>query len=228
MNYDAPELRDRLAAEYVLGTLRHRARTRFDRLLLTHPGLREAVEYWDRRLAPMTLALEPRTPHPRVWRAVEERIRPAAPTPRSRIAWPVAAALATTAAFVLAVWVLIAPPRVRTVEPEYIALIGAAQTGPRWAIAADLDRETLTIRTVQAGEPSPAHDLELWLLPAEGGPISLGLLPVDGRVHRPLPERIEAVAADAAGIAISREPPGGSPTGKPTGPVIYQGPWVAI
>ena len=38
MNYNRPELLDRLAAEYVLGLLRHRARARFERLCAELPS----------------------------------------------------------------------------------------------------------------------------------------------------------------------------------------------
>src|SRR5213592_2619358 len=52
MNYDRPELRDRLASEYVLGTLHGRARQRFQRLMKDDPALRAAVEFWERQLMP--------------------------------------------------------------------------------------------------------------------------------------------------------------------------------
>ncbi len=60
MNYARPELRDRLAAEYVLGTLHGGARRRFQRLLQQQPELRDAVEFWQRELMPMAAsAIDP-------------------------------------------------------------------------------------------------------------------------------------------------------------------------
>ncbi|MCR9261065.1 MAG: hypothetical protein NXH95_15175 [Pseudomonadaceae bacterium] len=53
MNYERPELLDRLAAEYVLGTLHGAARRRFDRLFLESAAAREAVDSWQIRLAAM-------------------------------------------------------------------------------------------------------------------------------------------------------------------------------
>ena len=43
MDYSRPELADKLAAEYALGTLRGPARRRFENLLPAHPSLRRAT-----------------------------------------------------------------------------------------------------------------------------------------------------------------------------------------
>ena len=62
MNMSCGELPDRLAAEYVLGTLTGGARRRFDALLPAHPALRHAVAGWEKRLLPMALKAEPVQP----------------------------------------------------------------------------------------------------------------------------------------------------------------------
>jgi len=229
MNYADPELRDRLAAEYVLGTLNGRARARFERLLLTDPGLRDDIERWERHLGAMALALPQRRPRARVWRRIRRRIRPR-PEARGPVGWlwPLGAG-AGAAAAVLAVYLAVAPPQPRTLEPEFVATIGAEQKGPRWSVAADLDEDTLTVRALRKADIPPDKDLELWLLPSgDTAPISLGLLPAKGRRSQPIPPEAVAAAPDAAGIAISREPEGGSPTGAPTGPVLYQGSLVPL
>ena len=61
--------------------------------------------------------------------------------------------------------------------------------------------------------------LELWAVPAEGAPRSLGLISADGAsvVKR------NRVMKDTAALAVSLEPAGGSPTGAPTGPILYVG-----
>ena len=55
------ELLDRLAAEYVLGTLRYRARRRFERWLLS-PQVGAIVKAWEDRLAGLEPQLAPVTP----------------------------------------------------------------------------------------------------------------------------------------------------------------------
>ena len=67
-SYKNPQLRDKLAAEYVLGTLRGRARARFESLLRYDPALRRTVADWEARVTPLAAAASEITPPPRVWR----------------------------------------------------------------------------------------------------------------------------------------------------------------
>ena len=77
--------------------------------------------------------------------------------------------------------------------------------------------------TELAGMRPPAgRSFELWLLPRHGAPISLGVAR-PGRVLYALPRTAEAALAQTKGFAVSVEPPGGSPTGQPTGPVVLVG-----
>ena len=87
MDYSRPELADRLAAEYVTGTLRGPARRRFEALLPAHPALRNAVREWQDRLMPLTLSIAPQTPSAEVWKRIESQIggpsKPAVATPQA-------------------------------------------------------------------------------------------------------------------------------------------------
>jgi anti-sigma-K factor RskA len=74
MDYSRRDLADRLAAEYVLGTLRGPARRRFENLLSAHPALRDAVAQWQQRLSPLSVTVEEVTPSARVWRNIEQRL----------------------------------------------------------------------------------------------------------------------------------------------------------
>ena len=92
-----PELQDRLAAEYVLGTLRGRARLRFQAWLREDALLRRAVTEWEQRLAPMAAGLKEVAPPRRVWQGIEARLgAPAAAraVPAAAPAQPAAAAQA--------------------------------------------------------------------------------------------------------------------------------------
>jgi anti-sigma-K factor RskA len=64
---------------------------------------------------------------------------------------------------------------------------------------------------------------ELWLIPADGKPRPLGMLRADRAVTIKLPTDLAALTVGNAVLAVSLEPPGGSPTGSPTGPVIATG-----
>jgi anti-sigma-K factor RskA len=75
MNYRGKtELQERLAAEYVLGTLRGRARQRFQAWMREDAALRRAVVEWEERLTPLATAVDPVQPPRRVWRSIESRI----------------------------------------------------------------------------------------------------------------------------------------------------------
>lgn len=74
MNYNNPELRDVLAGEYVLGTLRGKARARFERLLAMDASLRDRVERWEVLLAAPLTNVEPLEPPGGVWRKLASKI----------------------------------------------------------------------------------------------------------------------------------------------------------
>ena len=74
MDYSRAELADRLAADYVAGTLRGAARRRFEALLPAHAVLRAATRQWEARLMPLTAAIPPQQPPPQVWQRIEARI----------------------------------------------------------------------------------------------------------------------------------------------------------
>src|SRR5215831_10010694 len=116
MDYAKPKLADALAAQYVTGTLRGRARQRFETLLGAHATLRAAVRRWQDRLMPLTTVLAPQTPPLRVWQSVERTLWPqlaaAAPPWWQRLAfWRIASGAASVAALALAL--LLAMPTVQ-------------------------------------------------------------------------------------------------------------------
>ena len=78
MNYADPELRDRLAAEYALGALSGLGRRRFERLLANDRDLRDLVEDWELRLAPLAESAPAVEPRAHVWDEIARRIAPAA------------------------------------------------------------------------------------------------------------------------------------------------------
>jgi anti-sigma-K factor RskA len=68
---DHPELADRMAAAYGLGTLRGGARRRFEAQARQSPALRAAALAWQERFAAMTELQPGQAPSPNVWRRIE-------------------------------------------------------------------------------------------------------------------------------------------------------------
>ncbi|WP_293370565.1 anti-sigma factor [Nevskia sp.] len=122
MKYDNLKLRQMLAAEYVLGTLRGGARRRFERLARGDIAIRSEIRFWESRLAGLAAGMEPKSPPPSVWFSLQHRIETSTPvvTPMRRPVpppqpvrkadvsapaspWRIVAGLATAAAVVVAV-----------------------------------------------------------------------------------------------------------------------------
>lgn len=221
MNYHKADLVDALAAEYVLGTLQSRARDRFEALLRDMPAIRAAVWHWESQFGALGSHLRPVEPPLAIWQAIARRIAvPVARPLRRSHFWQGWSALATAAALWLAVLLVSAQPQ----HADRVALFANAQQQPQWLVSVDSRSGRLTTRALNAAAAQADRDYELWVLPAAGSaPRSLGLLPADGHaVARSLPASMNRSLRTAAALAISLEPAGGSPTGAPTGPVLFQ------
>lgn len=213
------EIQDLLAAEYVVGTLTGQARARFERELMEDAGLRARVTDWEGKLAPWIGVLRPVAPPPRVWRAITRQINRG-----GNAIWRWSAGIAAAAVVVLAValYQLQTPSAPPAFQPTPIAVVNGKQGQPLWIVEADVKRHEMQVRALPGAAPPPGKSYELWMLPGEGKPVSMGVLPAAGSEKHPLPAALAARLAKAKGLAVSIEPPGGSPTGQPTGPVVFQ------
>jgi anti-sigma-K factor RskA len=222
MRYDDPQLLDALAREYVLGTLHGRARARFARVIGASLPARRAVLGWEKQLAPLARTAAPVEPPPHVWERVETAIgrRAARPTRAAAIWRGLAAGLAALAVLVAGVYL----GQQRLEPAQYVAVI-SDQATPIWLVQAFTDE--LRVNTIN-NRPIPAtNSYELWMLPGgDAPPVSLGLLPAAGNRALPLDAQAHAVLAVTPTLAVSLEPAGGSPTGAPTGPVLFTAPLV--
>jgi anti-sigma-K factor RskA len=219
MNYGNPELLDRLAAEYVLGTLRGAARRRFERLCARSEAARRALWRWEDDWTPLSRALTPVQPSPQVWTGVTRRLFGSdarMPVTRRRHGWQLAAAAAVVAVALIIGVLLRQPPA----PLQTFAVLGTDSAHPLWQLERPKTLEALTVRVVGTVQPKPGKDYELWALPKGGQPVSLGVLPATGTLAHRLSEAQRAALRAADKVAVSVEPTGGSPTGSPTGPII--------
>jgi anti-sigma-K factor RskA len=224
-----PQLRERLAAEYAVGTLRGAARARFRRWMLEDGALARAVGEWEARLAPMAAGVAPVRPPVRVWREIEARLRPAPLPYRPRSAfWRALGLVAGGAAAALAATTMVLSLQTQTpASGEYLAVLSDPKTlRPVLLVSAARQDDRLRIKTLDPAIRVPNASLELWALPAEGKPRSLGLIPSASKGELQLASMADLALSDVPALAVSLEPKGGSPTGAPTGPVLYSGPCV--
>jgi len=222
LNYKRnPDLVERLAAEYALGTLRGRARARMRRWMRDDPALEREVAGWEGRLAPLLEAVVPVAPPARVWREVQARIAPR----RERTSWWKALGLLAGGALaaMVAVAVLLPPQK----SEQYVAVLSDPKTQrPVLLVSVARRDNSLQIKTLDPSIQVSDRDLELWALPRSGAPKSLGVVPPGAKGVIRLAAIADRTLSDVPALAISLEPKGGSTTGAPTGPVLYSGPCV--
>jgi anti-sigma-K factor RskA len=223
------ELLDRLAAEYVLGTLRYRARRRFERWLLS-PQVGALVKAWEERLEGLEPRLEPVAPPATVWQGIEEKLQLRAMQRRPAMRW---LAIAASLAFFATIGVFLTqkPPVTDTVTPvpqlasTQRSFLQADPETIYWRVEILGNNQEISLHVHKVHELPPGKSHELWALPEGGGnPVSLGLMPHTGDHHRVLTPVQQAALAGSKRIAVSLEPVGGSPIGAPTGPVLLTAP----
>jgi anti-sigma-K factor RskA len=249
-----PELLDKLAASYALGTLRSGARRRLEAYARQSAAVRAPMLLWQERMCAMTELAPPMVPSPNVWKRIENALLLEAEalrqdqTARSSetllqnalnkmhkvLSWwrmgTVAGALATVAAVGVGLHNnnqldgqigQLAQQLKDSPKLEYVAVLSDDQSAASMLVTFDPSKNSLTLKRVGAYKEESGKSLQLWALPASGGPQSLGVLGSEKVV------RISAPASQVITIpmlAISLEPQGGVPSAKgPTGPVLFKG-----
>lgn len=224
-----------LAAQYVLGVLKGPARRRFEREMMNHWRVRQEVWFWERQLHPLAERIPAVTPPLSAWPQISQRLWPenrAAQKTSSQSAWWQrwlwqgwsATATATTVVLAVALWWQMAhAPSPAVTQEQWLAVVQSAQAEPLWVVDADVRATQVRLKSIAAPAVDALKDYELWMLPQQGAPQSIGILPT-GQLEITL--RLSAdqfkTLLQNQSLAISIEPKGGSPTGLPTGPVVYQ------
>ncbi len=218
------DLAHRLAAEYALGTLRGRARARFEAIARADPAVDAIRRRWEEALAPLAERLAPVEPPARVWNRIEERIGTAAPGGAwssvgfwrsfGLLSGGVAAVLLTAFLFLQR-----APA-----EPAFVAVLISPTNEARMTLTMQAP-DTLRIHNVRGWKSvqDAGRSLELWAVPKEGAPRSLGLVQNTGGDFTIKVPVDDARVQDVKAFSLSSEPAGGSPTKAPTGPVLCTG-----
>jgi len=218
-----------LASEYALGTLQGRARRRFERSLKDDPQLRALVNRWQDRLAPLDALGQTVQPSARIWRGIQDRVR----TGRHRLGlwgslpfWRTVGLAGVAGALTLAALLATLSPT-RHGADTMVVVMSDAEARPAMTVSWPMQHEgepRLRIRVMGHREMASGTAWELWLLPGgEQKPRSLGLIGTEPMQELSVPHSLAPMMGHAWGLAMSVEPSGGSPTGQPTGPVLYKG-----
>lgn len=216
---------DALCGEYMVGTLRGKARQRFERAVREDAGVAQRLKYWQGLFALRYTPMIEAQPSPKIWKRLERGLDLA----RFREPWHRRAGFwrgwagAATAALALAIGMQTLRPLPQTPAAVEIAQLAGKAEVTRVAVKMSPDGRTLELQPARAVVAGPAQSYELWLIPAEGGAaISIAVLGnLESRFA--LPAAQVGRVKTGAKLAITVEPAGGSPTGKATGPIILLG-----
>ncbi|MDF2179776.1 anti-sigma factor [Aliiglaciecola sp. CAU 1673] len=233
MNYQAESLRNALAAEYVLGTLRGGARRRYQKLIMSNQTIAETTWLWEQYLNGMGETIAPVAPDARVWQSIQQKLgfvesnvvlkevgkgHQKQPTGwRNMVTFAIAASI-----LIAVIWTAVGPSLMPPVTQ--IAVVNNQQSQPLWLI--EISDRQLRVRATEQLTARVDKDFELWIVPADGtAPVSLGVLPKAGEKSVAAPESLKRVPINV--LAVSLEPLGGSPTGQPT-EVLYTSALTAV
>lgn len=223
-------------AEYALGVLGADARAEVAHEVMVSDEAATAVALWQRRLLPLADTIADATPAPYVWARIHDELkldapeRTATPTPRgvwNNLPFWHWLGLGATAVAVALLVVVNLPPRVPTpieASAGYLAATIQQDNGSTgWVATMDPQHGRMVVvpgtPVAFASDKAP----ELWLIPAGGKPISVGMIALDKPTTITLDPALLTKLGTTALLAVSVEPPGGSPTGQPTGAVIAKG-----
>lgn len=236
---EGPELNDAeaLAAEHALGVLSQAERAQAELRMASDPAFAADVEAWRARLAPLTLSVAAVPAPPGVWPRIERAL------PANDNADGAAKGLrfwrrATVGSLGLLAASLVVVVMLANQPPTIIQAPGAppgpllnasltTQDGapvPLFVAAYDPARKALIITSLVKAGADPGHVHELWVIPADGKPRALGFVEPGKSKSIPMSRELAESMAEGSAIAVSVEPPGGSPNpNAPSGPIAAVG-----
>jgi anti-sigma-K factor RskA len=223
-------------AEYALGVLDADARAAVAQEILVNEQAATAVALWQRQLAPLAEDIGEIAPAARLWPAIRRarQLDPPAPPLHRPSLWEnlrlwqwigVGASLIATACLVLLVLTpLRQPPPPNVVTAAVMVSTIRQENGiASWTATLDLERKQIIVVAASPGAIAPDRSTELWLIPHGQKPVPVGVFAAGGVTTLHLSAALLAQVGPSAILAVSVEPPGGSPTGQPTGPVVATG-----
>ena len=230
MNLQDADDRHVAAAEYVLGTLDAPTRAAFESLLEQDDALRAEVYAWQDRLLPLAMRVPAVEPRAGLWPGIAARITPAAVDTaapaandalwRSQRRWRATALLSMAASVALAAVLVLRPVETQV---RYITLLQAPDTQRTGWVVEATSGERIRLVPIEPGAVVPADkSLQFWTkLEGADRPTSLGLVNPGARLE--LPVARSPGLGEQQLFELTLEPPGGSPTGLPTGPILFVG-----
>jgi anti-sigma-K factor RskA len=242
MNYLKPERLDRLAREYVLGTLTGGARRRFERVLAASPAASLAVGAWQQRFSVLAASVPPMQPREAAWQQLERRLFPPAPKASAGFgAWLANLLSARSlggalAGVLLCLAVLRLQPGLVGLQPpsealpqSYVGLLSDGEGRPAVLASSLRHGRQLSVKLLQPVAVPAGRVAQLWALPRDGGaPFPLGVVPDHGSAVLALPDSSEKLFFNVTRLAVTLEVAPALAGAAPAGPFVLIGPCVKL
>ncbi len=239
MRYTHPELLEHLASSYVLGTLAHGARRRFERLQRDRADVRALVTQWEARLGQLAVSVPAHKPSPKVWAAIAARTQPRTSEQAATSSWlgwlkpagfgfgGLAAGVIAASAFFIAVPTLflssdqLAMRSGERLPQSYVGLLTDAQGNGKLLVSSLRHGKTMTVKVIGPITPPATGRLVLWAVPASGPAFSLGAVPTSGSAVSMLPDTSEKLLSKVSKLVVTLETE--AAPGKPGDTVVFSG-----
>ena len=245
MNYERPDLLDKLAGAYVLGTMGAGARRRFARLHAISSAAQRAVADWHNRLAPLYDSIPAVAPPPAVWMrivgrigpggAVDSRARPAVAPGVERLVERLRGWFKPALGFALGA--VVATSFVshnahmfgmhhmsESLPASYVGILHDEGGKSVLTVGSHRHGATMTVRLLAPLAVPPGRVARLWALPAHGAPVPIANVAFDDKAPIPLGVSAEERFKGISRLAVSFEE---DPEALlPTGPYVVTGPCV--
>lgn len=214
-------------AEYVLGTLDTDARAALEQALLTDRELAREVYSWQDRLLPLVDRVVPTQPSTQLWPRIARQLPTRAAAPRwwqKLVLWQGLSAAALMLSLGLALQLARTPS---PAEVRYVAILQTPAQQVAWVVES-VDAETLRLRPVgKLPVLAAGRAWQFWTKPLNADrPTSLGLVPANGELR--VPHKALPALGSQQLFEVTLEPQNGSPTGRPTGPILAVGRMAAV
>lgn len=242
MNYLQPERLDRLAREYVLGTLTGGARRRFERVLAASPAASLAVGAWQQRFSVLAASVPPMQPREAAWLQLERRLFPAAQKASAGFgAWlsnllsarslggALAGVLLCLAVLRLQPGLIGLQPPSESLPQSYVGLLSDGEGRPAVLASSLRHGRQLSVKLLQPVAVPAGRVAQLWALPRDGGePFPLGVVPDRGSAVLALPDSSEKLFFNVTRLAVTLEVAPALAGAAPAGPFVLIGPCVKL
>ncbi|OQX08588.1 MAG: hypothetical protein BWK73_25070 [Thiothrix lacustris] len=232
--YRNPDIFEALAMSYVVGTLKGKARLRFEKLMEKHLYLREVTATYQQKSARLLSLLPPQQPSARIWKNIHKEIKNQQGQRSTTwllsfkhyLPWSIAIFSSLTASIMTLLFLNVDH------EPSaYMSLMTSAEHANKMVVAVvketpmeisfDMPRKTLP--------PDENMIPTFWLIPKNNDlPIRVGTLVRGGKYRMPINKTLWKQLDNTSTFAISMEPLNSSQTNSPSGEIIFSGDMIAL